>query len=253
MRASRKVVGGSSLALFCGLAWTAYQEFPRRTVSAADILPSAHEPVVDPCAESSRNPVQMFIIGDSNTSGSRLQVRRSAYPFQLAEMLPPSTSVEVLASGGSRISDAAAPPEDRFENSVTIIMMGTNDAAPRGWLKMNEHSTQIAEFREKLTAVARLWAGATDEVVILSPPPAGSPAMRRRIAPYRQAARLAARDAGVPFLDTAIPLATAGSSAMLQRDGLHLNEAGHRRLATWLAECLMPASGALAGSQMRNA
>lgn len=253
MRASRKVVAGSALALVCGLAWTAYQEVPGRTVSAADILPGATEPAIDICTDGSRNIVQLIFIGDSNTSGSRLQARESAYPFQLAELLSPATRVEVLANGGARVSDAAVPTGDQLENAVTVIMMGTNDAAPRGWLKMNEQPTHVTEFREGLAAVARLWASATGEVVILAPPPAGSPAMRRRIAPYRQAARRAARDAGVAFLDSAVPLAAAGSSAVLQQDGLHLNDAGHRRLASWLAQCLMPDTSVPSGSQLRDA
>lgn len=183
-----------------------------------------------PIALPSNGPV--LVIGDSNSAGSRVGGAANAYPAAMASALGIAGRLRVVAVGGARAADmqrrgAAAEPA-----ALAIIMLGSNDAAPRGWLD-SDKPVPVPQYRKTMTDMARQLATDGASVLILAPPPTGSVAMERRLAPYRIAARAAAGDAKVAFLD---PVAAFdGAEATLQFDALHLNVEAQRKLGLWLA------------------
>ena len=168
--------------------------------------------------------------GDSITaraSGSR----SIGYPETLARLLP---TMRIVNHG--RGGDTAADGWRRWRpvpgEALVVLMYGTNDAAPRGPIGRRRPVPPKA-FIRILTAIAQRHRAAGAQVLILAPPPAGSAAGDARIAPYRQAARLAAARAGVAFRDPAP--AFAGLSVPLRYDALHPGPEALAALAHWLA------------------
>lgn len=185
-----------------------------------------------PIALPSNGPV--LVIGDSNSAGGRVGGAANAYPAAMASALGIAGRLRVVAVGGARAADmqkrgAAAEPA-----ALAIIMLGSNDAAPRGWLD-SDKPVPVPQYRKTMTDMARQLAVAGASVLILAPPPTGSIAMERRLAPYRVAARAAADDAKVAFLDPVAAFDGADREAMLQFDALHLNAEAQRKLGLWLA------------------
>lgn len=184
-----------------------------------------------------QRPAILFI-GDSNTSGARVGGPSKAWPELLAQRLGGKASIDNAASGGATIADAAAVMGGAGAPDLVVIMLGTNDAAPRGLLQTKQ-AIPVSRFREQLLATARSWREAGSQVLVLAPPPAGSRAIERRIRPYRVASREAAAAARVHFLDPLAGLAgMAGSEQVLQYDALHLSGAGQQALAATVAACI---------------
>lgn len=172
--------------------------------------------------------------GDSNTRGNRVSPG-TAWPDRLAARLGPAHAVSNHGRGGAVAGDAS--PVAVRPGDVVILCFGSNDAAPRGWLRPRR-PVSPDRFVARLAKLAGAYRGAGAAVLVMAPPPPGSEAMARRIAPYRHAARRAAAAAGVAFADPAEAL--DGLSVPLQADALHLNEAAHAALAAWLADLIVP-------------
>lgn len=172
----------------------------------------------------------MICQGDSNTGGTRVPPGK-AWPERLAALLGEGRRVVNLGRGGATVADAL--PARGQAGDIAILCFGSNDAAPRGWLRPWRRPVPPARYEAMLAALAAAHARSGAQVLVLAPPPVGSEAMARRIAPYRLAARRAAIIAGVSFADPAAAL--AGLDVPLQHDALHLDAEAHAALARWLA------------------
>jgi len=172
--------------------------------------------------------------GDSNVRGKPAV----AMPFcaELARLA--GLRVELRGHGGDTTAAGAArwatASNAEHPPAIVILLYGSNDAAPRAWLG-RRRPVPLAEFRAALAHLAAAHAARGADVLILAPPPAGSPAMERRLQPYRLAAREAAAEAHCAFLDPAPAFAPADAQPALRRDALHLNQRGHHALGQWLA------------------
>lgn len=135
--------------------------------------------------------------------------------------------------GGDTVAMGLARGRTVQAADLVVLLYGANDAAARGLLGTRRPVAPDA-FRTDLAAMIRQHGAS--RVLVLAAPPTASRAMERRIAPYRRAAREVALTEGAAFLDPAEAL--GGGQVVLDRDGLHLNAAGHRILGLWLAKWL---------------
>lgn len=237
---SGRIIG--TLLLAGGIGAIAFQdEIPRWRRGGADVV--VHAPLVPvgtfPVRLASGKAI--VILGDSNVSGSRVGGRDKAFPALLDA--PDKVGAQVINLGrGAATAPSANTWNHRSKPQLVIIMFGTNDAAPRRMLARKE-PVPPSLYAARLTSLVETAFSRGAQVLILAAPPAGSAAMDRRIAPYRTAARKVAVQTGVHFRDPMEAFSSAsskswGSSADLQRDGLHLGTDGQLRLARWLDQLL---------------
>lgn len=189
--------------------------------------------------------------GDSNLSGSRVGGAAHAVPALINARANSAWKTCNLAIGGARAVDW--PERPGIDADLYVIMLGSNDAAARGWLSTRPPvSLDTYEDAMKRLIAARLAMGA--QVLVLTPPPAGATAIDRRIQPYRLAARRAALATGASFADTAAAFADVGKEAVpLQFDALHLSIEGQELLAGWLMSTIELGNGAVRQATTGNA
>ncbi|WP_214652461.1 SGNH/GDSL hydrolase family protein [Novosphingobium jiangmenense] len=176
----------------------------------------------------------ILFVGDSNTAGSRIGGASGAYPAVFAKTISGHPRVQVHAFGGATVADLLQRPLPKGPLAVAFVMLGTNDAATRGWLS-EKRRVPLETYRSNLSELARRLHKAGASVVILAPPPVGSTAMTRRLAPYRLAAREVAEDTSSDFRDPVAAFLPSPQTAYLQRDALHLTPEAQRELGLWLA------------------
>lgn len=170
--------------------------------------------------------------GDSNMAGSRVAGPASSFPSLIAAHPDMDFILCNKAFGGARAVDWPGQPP--VKAALFVIMLGTNDAAPRGLLSFRRTVSQ-SSYETALGHLIALRMTTGAQVLVLAPPPTGSDAMDRRIRPYRLAARRAAATQGAAFADTAEAFATpAGGQAPMQYDGLHFSAHGQKMMANWL-------------------
>lgn len=230
------------MALLLALGIALQHEIPRwRGDGSAAVAaqPVGHLPQPLACPAPG---TRIAIIGDSHVAGSRMEPDGIPFGVVFEEALAGQIIVERYGVGG----ETAAASEQRWRSrdlegfDWVMLMLGTNDAAPRGWLR-NKQPVPLAEFKASLIRQIDHWQSRGHSVVLLAAPPGGSPAIAKRITPYRQAVREVGRVSGVAVLDPAEALATCPADApALTRDALHMNAAGHLCLGTWLAQQLCP-------------
>jgi lysophospholipase L1-like esterase len=220
----RRVVLAGIVAILAALAWP---EVPRFTGGGARML---LHPALPPAEAMIRldAPGKLILQGDSNTKSGR----DGGYPARLARRVGSGIAIEVRAGGGHTAARGASRWPRPPSGALVILMYGTNDAGPRG-LFGSHAPTGIDTYQRTLSALARRMKAHGARVVILAPPPSASPAMERRLMPYRIAAQRAAVASGAAFRDPVS--AFSGQGAELTRDGLHLSPLGQERLAAWLA------------------
>ncbi|WP_292938498.1 MULTISPECIES: SGNH/GDSL hydrolase family protein [unclassified Novosphingobium] len=221
------IAGGTILAL--------RDEVPLWRAGGTDPVRSAPLPALGayPIALAAGRPI--VFLGDSNTAGTRTGGPHRAYPALLAVPARAAAIIDNRAFGGATVPLVAQGLSPFSRAQVVVVMLGTNDAAPRRYLG-KRHPVALDDFRIRLTTVVRNAMGEGVKVLILAAPPAGSVAMNARIAPYRHAARDVAAQTGVHFHDPAASLdgLKHESAAFLLHDGLHVSDAGQAILARWL-------------------
>ena len=232
---------GTRLARFfglvsaAGLLWAAWAgEVPRWRLAGSAMVPHAGLPPLIARPLGPGPGGRIFCLGDSNTAGNRGPAGeggRRGYPAWLREHLR-GIPVLVFARGGARASDIPLPDPLPRAGDFVILMAGTNDAAPRGWLR-GRSPTPPDRFEQNLQAMAARLGENGAAVLVLAPLPGGSTAIEARLAPYRLATRRAAGSAGAAFADP--QAAFAGMDAALLHDALHLRPAAQEALARWLA------------------
>jgi lysophospholipase L1-like esterase len=231
----RRIAGlmAAVLALAGGVAaWTG--EVPRWSVGGSRMV------LPDPLAAEPATPIPLphdgviLFVGDSNTAGSKIGGSAFAYPTAFAKALPSTLSVKVHAFGGATVADLLQRPLPQESVALAFVMLGTNDAATRGWLSEKQR-VPIETYRSNLTQFSQRLHEGGARVVILAPPPVGSAAMARRLAPYRLVAKEVAQATSSDFRDSAAAFLPNPDSAYLQRDALHLTPEAQHQLGLWLA------------------
>lgn len=224
-------VGTALLAGLCLGVGLWLGEVPRWTLHGAVMRLHDPLPALQPDAQPLTGSGTLAFFGDSNTAGTRLGGPGKAYPAILARTLGRTQRVCVVAHGGATVRSIARRPWNCGSADLSIIMLGTNDAATRGWLAART-PVPLTDYRATLATMVRRLAGQGAGVLILAPPPVGTAAMERRLQPYRVAARQVAVEMRAAFLD---PVAAFGPDDTLQFDALHLSEEAQQKLGLWLA------------------
>lgn len=236
------LAAGGLIAAFAG-------EVPRFTPGGSVAIERA------PLRRAGPNPIllkkdaRVVVEGDSNSAGSRVGGAGMAFPALLGPALQNRIMVTNRAIGGARVRDWPRAPRDVAD--LYVIMLGTNDAAPRG-LFSAQPRTSIDFFENRLKSLTAERQRAGGQVLLLAPPPVASAALDKRVNPYREATRNVALQTGVSFADPAEALSPRNSQAALQYDALHLTAFGQRLVAEWLADRLAVAPGATSGDQTRG-
>lgn len=233
--------GTIALALLLGLLAVLWNEIPRWRASGTN---PAATPTVKWGAEllhCPENRGRIAIFGDSHVTGDR--TKKGAIPFGrvLERRLPGGIQVALHGVGG----DTVIMGEQRWlgkaaGGDLVILAYGSNDAAPRGWLR-SKRPVGIAAFTGSLQRQINHWRSEGSRVALLAPPPGGSESIAARMAPYRQAVMSVGKANGVPVMDPADAFAGCGTTEpMLSYDALHMTAAGHACLGEWLALQLCP-------------
>ena len=232
-----KALALGATALACGLAVALWPELPQWRPGGTRSIPASSVGSLVHPSGCPGDGTTIAIIGDSHVAGSRMGAGGEPFGAVLAQALPGKVTVERFGIGG----ETAAGGERRWrgrdlpEAGLVILAYGTNDAAPRGWLR-DKDAVPLADFRAALMRQIKAWRAADHQVALLAPPPGGSSAIASRLAPYRAATRDVGREAGVNVYDPADAFAACpAAQPVLVADALHMNAAGHRCLGEWLA------------------
>ena len=223
-----------------GLVAALWQEWPSWRPGGTGSVPAASVGWAAGGVTCPDDGAVIALFGDSHVAGSRMT---GGLPFGAVMQQSLSGRVTVLpyAVGGH----TAAKGEARWEGSeaaadIVILAYGTNDAAPRGWLR-DKRPVPVAAFRASLMRQIAKWRAPDRQVILIAPPPGGSAAIMQRLRPYRQAMRATGQAAHVPVLDPADAFADCpGDQPVLGYDALHMNAAGHQCLGEWLARQVCP-------------
>ncbi len=238
-----QAIGLGLAALLLGLGIALHDEVPRWHSGGSDAVAAASvgyllQPLACPAPGT-----RIAVIGDSHVSGSRMEPGGMPFAAVLEQALAGRITAMRLGVGGetAAVAEQRAPSRDLAGFASVMLMLGTNDAAPRGWVR-DKQPVPLTAFRASLTRQIGWWRARGLDVVLLAPPPGGSAAIAARLQPYRHAVRDVGRASGVAVLDPADAFVTCPSDApLLTRDALHMSAAGHRCLGQWLAQQFCPA------------
>lgn len=225
-----------SLAILLAGSYILIDEVPTWRAGGSDAL------LHNPLAAVGTFPIRMqkgasvYCMGDSNTRGRFSHVAGESFPDVLRQSFGSDLKVFNLGRGGAVVPRARVEEASgALAGDLVVLAFGTNDAAPRGWLSRKKR-VPIESYQALLEALANRYREEGAIILILAPMPAGTIAIERRIAPYRNAARQAAINTQSWFLDPVEALTSAQHELPpLQRDGLHLNATGSLEVGRWLA------------------
>jgi lysophospholipase L1-like esterase len=241
-RAGRIALACAALTL--GAVAALWQELPQwriggtRSMAASSVT---HRPGPLACPADGTT---IAVIGDSHVAGGRMGGAGAPFAVVLEHALGGRVAVVRRGVGGhtAAMGEATWATRGLPDADLAIIAYGTNDAAPRGWLRNKKPVGPVAYKASLLRQIAG-WRARGAQIILLAPPPGGSPAIAARLAPYRKATRDVGRAAGVTVLDPAVGFGTcSGSEPVLAYDALHMNAGGHECLGQWLARQLCPAA-----------
>jgi len=242
---SAKKIALAVVALLLGLFAALWQELPQWRLggtqsAAASSVANLPGDLVCPDRGS-----RIAIIGDSHVAGSRMGEGSAPFGVALEQSLAGRVKVVRYGVGGETAIDGVKRWRERDlpEAGLVILVYGTNDAAPRGWLG-DKTTVPVDDYKAALNRQVALWRNRGVQVVLLAPPPGGSTAITRRLSLYREAAGAVGRSEKVAVLDPADAFTSCPSAQpALVGDALHMNAAGHECLGTWLAHQFCPAPG----------
>lgn len=240
MVAARRLMlaGLAGLVMAAGFA---SGEVPRWRSGGSDPVEAGSLTTRAPLTACPSRPLDIVILGDSHVTGERSGTDAVPFGAVLDSALPGGGTVTLLGHGGDTAAMGAARWQSRARaGDLVIIAYGTNDAAPRGWLR-GKKPVPVPAFTATLGQLLSDWRAAGRRPVLLAPPPGGSAAIAKRIAPYRAAVAMVGKQAQVTLLDPADAFAScAADQPMLGYDALHMSAAGHQCLGEWMAAQLCP-------------
>ena len=238
-----QAIGLIAAALVVAVAVAVWPEIPRWRLGGTASIPAAtvaHQARFPACPGTGATIV---IVGDSHVAGSRMEEDGDPFGIVAERALGGHVRLTLFGMGGAtaKMGEIAVGRSDAVQADLVILAYGTNDAAPRGWLR-DRQPVPLADYKAAMTRQIRAWRRRGAQVAVMAPPPGGSAAINHRLAPYRGAARDIGRAEQVAVLDPAEAFAScAGSEPLLTHDALHMNRAGHQCLGQWLARRLCPA------------
>nr|WP_298925217.1 GDSL-type esterase/lipase family protein [uncultured Erythrobacter sp.] len=194
---------------------------------------------------------QIAIYGDSHVSGARMDgssdESRSSFSAVFADTLPDGVVVAKHGVGGhtAAMGESRWLVEDASDQAdLVLLFFGTNDAAPRGWLR-DKQPVPLEEFAASMGRLIDHFERTGSRVILIAPPPAGSRAIAGRLGPYRQSVASIGAERGLSVLDPADAFSQCeADQPLLVRDALHMREVGHRCLGEWMARTMCPNANA---------
>jgi lysophospholipase L1-like esterase len=238
-----RLIGWTAAALLLAVGTMLLTELPRWQSGGARSMQVASAGIAAKSQTCPQQGATVAIIGDSHVAGSRSGEGAAAFGEVFEQALAGRASVVRFGVEGhtALAGEAAWQGRDLLDADLVILAYGTNDAAPRGWMR-DKTPVPVADFKASLLRQIAAWRGRGHAVALLAPPPGGSPAIAQRLAPYRQATGEVGRASGIAVLDPADAFAACPSAQpVLVYDALHMNAAGHQCLGTWLAQQFCPA------------
>lgn len=232
----------AAIALVALLVFS-WRELPRWQFGGAQPVPATSVAWGQDLLSCPQDGSRIAIYGDSHVEGFRGTDGGKPFGKVFEETLGQDVRVNLLGVGG----DTAAIGEGRWLGrqdgaDIVIIAYGTNDAAPRGWLRPTK-PVEVEAFKASLEKHIDRRRAEAAMIVLMAPPPPGSRAMLDRIAPYRRAVAELGMARKIAVLDPANALARcSGTGPLLDHDALHMSAAGHQCLGEWLAEQFCPAA-----------
>lgn len=228
-----------------GLASLLWPEVPAWRIAGTHSTPASSVGFANGPLGCPRAGAKIAVIGDSHVAGSRISNGGGkAFGQVFALALGGRVTVNLHGVGGhtAAMGEQKWRERDLPGTDLVILAFGTNDAAPRGWLR-GKQPVAIAAYSTALGHQITRWRARGQRVVLLAPPPGGSSAITARLQPYRRAARNVGRTNELTVLDPADAFASCPAlQPVLGRDALHMNAAGHRCLGLWLARQFCPAT-----------
>lgn len=237
-----KITAIGAVIVLLGVIVALAPEIPHWRISGTRSTPVEAIAGTDIAPGCPRQSARIAIIGDSHVAGSRMGGAGAPFGAVLAKTLAGQVEVERYGIGGATAADGARRWQGRDlpEVGLVILAFGTNDAAPRGWLR-SKTPVPTSRFKAVMTQMIEGWRAKGHQVALLAPPPGGSAAITRRLAPYRIAVGELGTSLGVAVLDPAEAFAACSAAQpVLTHDALHMNAAGHKCLGEWLAQRLCP-------------
>ena len=237
-----KAIALTAAALVLGLTAALWQEIPHWRIGGSRSTASSSVAYLPEKLTCPDDAAAIAVIGDSHVAGSRMESSGAPFGAVLAQRLGRRVKVALYGAGGATAirGEQRWRERDLPDASLVILAYGTNDAAPRGWLR-DKTPVALTEYRASLARQIVGWRTGGRDVVLLAPPPGGSAAITARITPYRRAAHDVGRMLGIAVLDPADAFASCpAAQPVLANDALHMNAAGHQCLGTWLAHKFCP-------------
>lgn len=190
-----------------------------------------------------KNRIRVACIGDSITFGAGLEEPSTqSYPAQLQKRLGVKYQVANFGHNGATASHGTDKPytslpefQDAldFQPNIVIVLLGTNDAAPKNWPRVKD------QFEADYKALIRQFAALPTKprIIVCMPPPAPGnqrePTLGEEVAPLIHRISKAARVKSIDLRH--IFLHEEG----LFSDGLHLGAKGTSKVAEALAGHLL--------------
>lgn len=205
---------------------------PEATLSMNGRLDRAARRLNDP------DGFKVLVIGSSSTAGVGATSPDKTYTSRLQdEMEQRLTGVDVTVVARGVGGETAAGADARLAKEIAaarpdlvVWQIGTNDA---------ERGVDVAAFEKIAAHGLALIASTGVDVAMLDPQ--FVPGDEAQYAPYIAALNEVSVRTGVPLarrFEAMRAIAKAGGSALISRDNLHMNDAGHACVAAFLAEAL---------------
>jgi lysophospholipase L1-like esterase len=192
---------------------------------------------------SAQDKVKVACVGDSITFGSRVEEReKNAYPAVLGRLLGDGHDVRNFGVSGATLlkkgdkpwwKEKAFAAATEFQPQIVVIKLGTNDTKPQNWKSK-------ADFEADLKALAEHFRGLPSKPKVYVCLPAAVLKDNFGISAASMAEELpmirkVAEAEKLPLIDVQAGIASA---ELFDKDGIHPNAAGAKRIAELVAAAL---------------
>jgi lysophospholipase L1-like esterase len=235
-----KMTGVAALGLMVALMAALWQEIPRWRVAGTRSVAAPSVAYGRQLLSCPTTKPTIAILGDSHVAGvTAAGVPPDSFGNVIAASLGRPAVVSLYANGGHTAEmGEKAWVSQAIDADILLLMYGTNDAAPRGWLRA-KRAVPLQTFKSSLARQITHWRTRNIAVILVAPPPGGSAAIQARLAPYRNAVQKLGQAYSVPVIDPADAFAIDPSvQPVLTHDALHMNANGQKALGQWVAKQL---------------
>jgi lysophospholipase L1-like esterase len=195
------------------------------------------------CLASAQDKVRVACVGDSITYGACVEQReKNAYPVVLGTLLGAGHEVRNFGVSGATLlkkgdkpwwKEKAFASATEFQPQIVVIKLGTNDTKPQNWKSK-------ADFEADLKALADHFRGLPSKPKVYLCLPAAVLKDNFGINAVAMAEELplikkVAEAEKLPLIDLQAGIAAA---ELFDKDGIHPNAAGAKRIAELVAAAL---------------